>query len=107
MDDSSEEDERLNAPNLEVREVLRALDRAGLENMLPVWDEGRMIVEEGHVALKEEMKFATRKYRASPLNSSPLRNLQLPLTSETSNMGMILLSAEESEKNPFETRPCS
>ena len=32
--------------------------------MLPVWDNGRMIVEEGHIALKDEMKFATRKYRA-------------------------------------------
>ena len=45
-----------------------------------------------------------------PLNSSPRKNLELPLTSETSNMGMILLSAEESEKNTFEgkeTRPCS
>ena len=51
-------------PNFEVREVLRTLDRASLENMLPVWDDGRMIVEEGHVALKDEMKFATRKYRA-------------------------------------------
>ena len=32
--------------------------------MLPVWDDGRMIVEEGHIALKDDMKFATRKYRA-------------------------------------------
>ena len=37
-----------------------------------------------------------------PLTSSPHKNLQLPLTSETSNMGMILLSTEESEKNTFE-----
>ena len=51
-------------PKLEVREVLRTLERAGLENMLPVWDDGRMIVEEGHIALKDEMKFATRRYRA-------------------------------------------
>ena len=48
-------------PNFEVREVLRTLDQAGLENMLPAWDDGRMIVEEGNVALKDEMKFATRK----------------------------------------------
>ena len=207
-------------PKFELREILRTLDRAGLENMLPVWDDGRMIVEEGHLALKDEMKFATRKYRAPygleqvemrqegkeldvagplyvalteykksdpttpsplsvgtpgdkrsgpvedrfkrilerrraeseedsmdetlseageemevgntpepkqaeedfsaqellkdlsgedwadtdtpPLNSSPRKNLELPLTSETSNMGMILLSAEESEKNTFE-----
>ena len=52
-------------PKFEVREVLRTLERAGLENMLPVWDDGRMIVEEGHIALKDEMKFATRRYRAS------------------------------------------
>ena len=31
---------------------------------MPVWDDGRMIVEEGHIALKDEMKFATRKYQA-------------------------------------------
>ena len=207
-------------PKFEVREILRTLDRAGLENMLPVWDDGRMIVEEGNIALKDEMKFATRKYRASygleqvemrregeeldaagplyvaltkykksdpttpsplsvgtpgdkrsgpvedrfrrilerrkaeseeesmdetlseageeieigntpepkpaeedfltqellkdlsgddwadtaspPLNSSPRKNLELLLMSETSNMGLILLSAEESEKNTFE-----
>ena len=51
-------------PKFEVREVLRTLEQAVLENMLPVWDDGRMIVEEGHIALKDEMKFATRKYRA-------------------------------------------
>ena len=199
---------------------MRTLDRAGLENMFPVWDDGRMIVEEGHIALKDEMKFATRKYRAPygleqvemrqegeeldaasllyvaqteyrksdpttpsplsvgtpgdkrsgtvedrfrrilerrrvesgeesmddtlseageemevgntpepkpaeedfttqellkdlsgddwadtatpPLNSSPRKNVELPLTSETSNIGMNFLSAEESEKNTFE-----
>ena len=52
-------------PNFEVREILRTLDRASLENGLPIWDDGRMIVEEGHIALKDEMKLATRKYRAS------------------------------------------
>ena len=51
-------------PKFEVRDILRTLDQANLENMLPVWDDGRMIVEEGHIALKDEMKFATRKYRA-------------------------------------------
>ena len=48
----------------EVRDPLRTLDQARLENMLPIWDDGRMIVEEGHIALKDEMKFATRKYQA-------------------------------------------
>ena len=33
-----------------------------------------------------------------PLTSSPRKNLELPFTSETSNMGMILLSAEERQK---------
>ena len=51
-------------PGYEVRKVLRALEREGLENMLPIWDDGRMIVMEGHVALVDDMKFATRKYRA-------------------------------------------
>ena len=37
-----------------------------------------------------------------PLTSSPRKDLELPLTSETSNMGMILLSAEGREKNTFE-----
>ena len=207
-------------PKFEVRDILRTLDQANLENMLSVWDDGRMIVEEGHIALKDEMKFATRKYRApfgleqleikqeekeleaagplyealteykkqnpatpsplsvdtpgdkrsgpmetrfrdvlerrraesegesidetlseageemevgntpepkpaekdfttqkllqdlsgddwantatQPLTSSPRKNLELPLSGETSNMGMILLSAKESKKNTFE-----
>ena len=46
------------------REILRKLDRASLENGLPIWDDGRKIVEEGHIALKDKMKFATRKHRA-------------------------------------------
>ena len=37
-----------------------------------------------------------------PLNSSPRKNTELPLTSEISNMEMILLSTEESERNTFE-----
>ena len=208
-------------PIFEVREVFRTLERAGLENMLPLWDDGRMIVEEGHIALKgDEMMFATRRYRAPygleqvemrqegkeldaagplyvalteykkpcpttpsplsvgtpgdkrsgpvedrfrrilerrrvesgeesmdetlseagedmevgntpepkpseeefttqellkrmsgenwadtatpPLTSSPRKNLELPLTSENPNMGMIFLSAERREKNTFE-----
>ena len=209
------------APKFEVRDALRTLERAGLENKLPVWDDGRMIVNEGHIALKaDDMLFATRKYRAPygleqverrqegkeldaagplhvalteyketgpakpsplsvdtpgdkmsgpvedrfrrilerreaesgeesmdetlseagedmevgntpeqkrseeefttqellkdlsgenwavtptpPLTSSPRKNLELPLTSENPNMGMIFLSAEKREKNTFE-----
>ena len=51
-------------PKFEVRDILRTLEQTRLENRLPVWDDGRLIVEEGHIALKEEMKFVTRKYRA-------------------------------------------
>ena len=207
-------------PGYEVRKVLRALEQEGLENMLPIWEDGRMIMMEGHVALVDDMKFATRKYRAPygleqvevrhegkeldaagqlhvalteykkldpttpsplsvhtpgdkrsgpvedrfkkilerrrheseeesmdetlsetgedmevgntpepgpsgeelttqellkdlneenwadtatpPLNPSPRKNLELPLANETFNMGMILLSSEEREKNTFE-----
>ena len=207
-------------PGFEVRKVLRTLEQEGFENMLPVWDDGRMFVNEGHIALTDDMKFATRKYRAPyglqqvemrqegreldaagqlyvalteykkldpatpsplsvdtpgdkrsgpvedrfkrilerrrvesgeesmdetlseagedmevgntpepkpsgeefttqellkdlseenwadtatpPLTPSPRKNLELPLTSETSNMGMILFSSEEREKNTFE-----
>ena len=39
-----------------------------------------------------------------PLTPSPRKNLELPLTSETSNMGMILLSAEQRERNTFEVK---
>ena len=38
----------------------------------------------------------------TPPLGSPRKDLELPLTSETSNMGMILLSAKESKKNAFE-----
>ena len=48
----------------EVRDVLRTLEEAGLENKLPIYDDGRMIVEEAHMALKDDMMFATRNYRA-------------------------------------------
>ena len=37
-----------------------------------------------------------------PLTSSPRKNLELPLTGEASNMGMIHLSTEGSKKNTFE-----
>ena len=50
-------------PKFEVRDALRIPERASLENQL--WDDGRMIVNEGHIALKaDEMLFATRRYRA-------------------------------------------
>ena len=49
-------------PKYEVREVLRTLEKAGLESKLPIYDDGSMIGEEGHLALKDEMKISTRKY---------------------------------------------
>ena len=39
---------------------------------------------------------------ASPPMGSPLKYQELPLASETSNIGMILLSTEECKKNAFE-----
>ena len=48
----------------EVREVLKTLEKAGIESKLPIYDDRRMIVKEGHQALKDEKKFGTRKYRA-------------------------------------------
>ena len=39
---------------------------------------------------------------ATPPLGSPRKNLELPLTSESSNMGMLFLSAEESKKNTFD-----
>ena len=52
-------------PKFEVQDALRILERASLENKLPVWDDGRIIVNEGHIALRaDEMLLATRKYRA-------------------------------------------
>ena len=50
-------------PKFEVRDILTTLEQARLEHMLPAWNDGKMIVEEGHIALKDEMKFGTRKYR--------------------------------------------
>ena len=60
----SEEDAGSMPPKYEVREVLKTFEKAGHESKLPIYDDGRMIVEEGHIALKDEMKFGTRNYRA-------------------------------------------
>ena len=51
-------------PRCEVRAVNRVLERAGFENQDPVYDNGRMIVEEAQLALKNEMKFSTRRHLA-------------------------------------------
>ena len=64
-------------PKFVVRDILRKLNQADLENTLPVWNDGRMIVEEGHIALKGEMKIATRKYRV-PYGLEQLQMKQSP-----------------------------
>ena len=64
MDDTGKKMRGSMPPKFEVRDILRTLHQAKLANKLPIWDDGRMIVEEEHIALKDEMRFATRKYRA-------------------------------------------
>ena len=44
-------------PNSEVWELNKVLEKAG-----PIYDSGRMIVEEGHLALEDENKFSTRRH---------------------------------------------
>ena len=51
-------------PKFEIRDDLRTFEEAGLENKLPIYADGKMIVEDGQVALKDDMMIATRKYRA-------------------------------------------
>ena len=48
----------------EVRERNKVLERAGFENKELNYESERMIVEEGHLALKDEMKFSTRRHIA-------------------------------------------
>ena len=55
--------------------------------------------------LQDLSGYGWAKTATSPLGS-PRKNLELPLLSETSNMGLILLSAEESKKNTFEGNKC-
>ena len=51
-------------PKYEIRVVLKTFEKAALESKLSIYDDGRVIVEKGHLALKDEMKLGTRKYRA-------------------------------------------
>ena len=44
--------------------MLKTHEKAGLESKLPLYDDGRLIVEEGHLALKDEKKFSTREHLA-------------------------------------------
>ena len=92
-------------PKFEVRDILRTLDQADLENMLPVWDDGRMIVEEGHIALKVEMKFATRKYRA-PLGLEQLEIKQEEKELEAAGPLYVALT-DYKKQNPTTPSPLS
>ena len=51
-------------PKYEVREVLKTLEKAGFESKLTIYDDGRMVVEEVHLVLKDDMKFSTRRHLA-------------------------------------------
>ena len=51
-------------PRCDVREVKRVLERAGFENEDPVYDDGRIIEEEGNLALKDDLNSSTRKHLA-------------------------------------------
>ena len=51
-------------PMYEVREVTKVPEKAGLESKMPIYDSRRKIIEEGHLALQDEMKCSTRKHLA-------------------------------------------
>ena len=64
MDYSSQEDAGSMPPMYEVREVTKVPEKAGLESKMPIYDSRRKIIEEGHLALQDEMKCSTRKHLA-------------------------------------------
>ena len=80
------------------------LSEAGEEMELGNTPEPKPAEEE--FTTQELLKDLSGEYWADtatpPLTSSPRENLELPLTSETSNMVMILLSSDEREKNTSE-----
>ena len=47
-------------PRCNEREVKKVLERAGFENKDPLYDDGRMLVKEGHLGLKAESRRCTR-----------------------------------------------
>ena len=51
-------------PKYEVQELNKVFERVGFKNKEPIYDSGRMIVEEGHLALEDNMKFSTRRQLA-------------------------------------------
>ena len=48
----------------DVRDVNKVLEKAGFEKKDPVYDDGRIIVEEGHLGLKVESICSTMKHLA-------------------------------------------
>ena len=56
--------------NYEVRDVLKTLEKAGLESRMPAWDKERVIMQEGHKALKDDMASSTRKHLAPCVGGS-------------------------------------
>ena len=50
----------------DVPEVNKVLERAGFENQNPIYDECRLIVEEGYLGLMTESTCSTRKHLAPP-----------------------------------------
>ena len=65
-------------------------------------DEGAVEWDFTTLELRQDLSGDDWANTATPPLGSPHKNLELPLMSETSNMGMLLLSAEESNKNTFE-----
>ena len=55
----------LNAAVVDVREVNKALDSAEFENKDPIYDVGRIIVEEVHLGLITKLLCTTRKHLAT------------------------------------------
>ena len=51
-------------PKYEVRDVLKTLEKAGLESRMPLRGNGRMIMQEGHIALIDDLACSTRKHLA-------------------------------------------
>ena len=48
-------------PRIDVRGVRRVLEKVKFEKKKPVYDDGRVIVGEGHVTLKAESRCRTRR----------------------------------------------
>ena len=63
MDNSSQEDEGFDTSQVCSPGKDEVLEKATLGSEMPIYDSGRLIMEEGHLALQDEMKCSTRKYQ--------------------------------------------